>query len=222
MKNLNTYLKFIASIIVAVILLGCSNNSHNEDDYYSEEDGYEDGTYCADVTYHNPNTGTNSSYELEVEVQSNEVVSILWGNGGWMDEDHFSSESLDENGYCSFTSDKGYDYTVQITGQNCSFTDQTSFQNDVANDEESLRCPRCNKEKSEYDKYCDDCEDAYCENCGNFDNYKYSKYDLCSDCEEKKEREEKTCERCGSYDRWMGSFDELCSDCQRKEDEEGE
>lgn len=82
-------------------------------------DGFEDGTYCADVTYDNPNTGTSSDYTLEVEVQGNQVTQINWGNGGWLDEDHFYAGELDENGSCSFSSDKGYDYTVSLIGQNC-------------------------------------------------------------------------------------------------------
>ena len=162
-----TRLFFILFIIL--FFNSCENSSDelSNEDGYSEENGYESGTYCADVSYYNPNTGTSSNYTLEVEVENNEVVSILWGNGGWMDEDHFSSEELDESGYCSFSSDKGYDYTVQITGQDCGFTDESAFQNDVNSDEESIKCPRCSKEKDEFDKYCNDCENSYCENCGN-------------------------------------------------------
>jgi hypothetical protein len=36
-----------------------------------------------------------------------------------MDEDHFNAEDIDKDGNCTFTSDKGYEYTVQITGQDC-------------------------------------------------------------------------------------------------------
>jgi hypothetical protein len=52
-------------------------------------------------------------------VESNELTTIYWGNGGWLDEDHFSSEELDSDGSCSFTSDKGYEYTVTIIGTDC-------------------------------------------------------------------------------------------------------
>jgi len=120
---------------------GCNNsnnktqNSTDIDEKYSEDDGYEDGEYCADVTYYNPNTRTNNTYRLEVEVENNELITIYWSNGGWLDEDHFSAEELDKEGYCSFTSDKGYEYEVQITGKDCGYTDEVSFLNDVEKDE---------------------------------------------------------------------------------------
>jgi hypothetical protein len=37
---------------------------------------YEDGTYCADVTYHNPNTGTTNTYTLNFEVEDNNLTKI--------------------------------------------------------------------------------------------------------------------------------------------------
>jgi hypothetical protein len=114
MKNL-----FYILLIIS-FLFSC--NGSTDDQFAIEgqtEEGFADGTYCADVTYDNPNTGTSSDYTLEVEVEGNKVTQINWGNGGWMDEDHFNAEDIDEDGNCSFTSDKGYDYTVHITGKNC-------------------------------------------------------------------------------------------------------
>ena len=69
-------------------------------------------------------TGTSSSYTLTVEVESNEITQINFPNGGWMDTDHFSGAELDEDGSTSFSSDKGYEYEIQIIGsrRNC-FTD---------------------------------------------------------------------------------------------------
>ena len=174
-------------------LTSCGDSSdYEEDDYYSEEDGYEDGTFCADVTYYNPNTGTKNTYTLEVEVESNELTTIYWSNGGWLDEDHFSSESLDENGYCSFTSDKGYEYEIQITGKDCGYTDQSSFQNDMSSDEEAVTCPKCGDEKDSYDDYCYSCanaiedeEDNTCSRCGGFEYGVYG--GLCSSCEDDEE-----------------------------------
>jgi hypothetical protein len=126
MRVNNTILKpLFLSILFFVLLLVSCNGSSSEDsnvDYAIEgqtEEGFEDGTYCADVTYSNPNTGTENTYKLEVEVYNNEVIQINWNNGGWLDEDHFTAEQLDSDGSCSFTSDKGYDYTVEITGKNC-------------------------------------------------------------------------------------------------------
>ena len=101
-------------IILVFVLVSCSTSGADEyDEEYpiggQTEEGFEDGTYCADVTYSNPNTGTENTYTLEVEVYNNEVTQINWNNGGWLDEDHFTAEQLDSDGSCSFTSDKGYD-----------------------------------------------------------------------------------------------------------------
>lgn len=140
----------------------CKNSSGSsvEDDLeeYIGVDGFEDGTYCAEVTYSNPNTGTENTYTLEVEVFNNEVTQINWNNGGWLDEDHFAASELDSDGQCSFTSDKGYDYTVQIIGQGCNFTDESSVEEDIQLEEESLTCPQCGGEKEEYEKSCSSCQ----------------------------------------------------------------
>ncbi len=85
------------------------------DTQYATED-FPDGSYCAEVQYENPNTGTQSTYTLTIEVESNEVVKVDFPNGGWMDRDHFSGADLDEDGRASFTSDKGYNYEIQIIG----------------------------------------------------------------------------------------------------------
>ncbi|WP_346068445.1 hypothetical protein [Sphingobacterium siyangense] len=91
-----------------------------------DNDGYEykDGMYCASVEYYNPNTATSSTYTLNIEVESDNLVIIHWPNGGWLDESHFISEDI-SSGTCSFTSDKGYEYNVTILGKNCQFTDSS-------------------------------------------------------------------------------------------------
>lgn len=193
----------LAFSLLLTLNVGCGGNGNDEveegyekDDYYSEEDGYEDGTYCATVTYYNPNTGTRSDYTLEVEVESNELVKIYWPNGGWLDEDHFSAQELDEDGYCSFTSDKGYEYSIQITGTDCAFTDDSRFQNDVEEDQEEekeeITCPKCGDKKYQYDDYCDHCRrkledetENTCSKCGGFEYGVYG--GLCNNCEEDEE-----------------------------------
>ncbi len=186
-----------ACLLVLLFNSGCNNSnktSSDVEDYYSEDDGYEDGTYCADVDYYNPNTGARSTYSLEVEVESNSLVKIYWGNGGWLDEDHFRSSDMDNSGFCSFTSDKGYRYRVQLTGKNCGGTDQRRFQSDVQDDQEAVTCPKCGDEKSEYDDYCYSCKRKI------------------------EDEEENTCSRCGSYE--YGVNGGLCSSCERREEED--
>lgn len=111
-------------LLLTSFISSCSNSeSNNEKSQFTIEgqtsDGFKDGTYCADVTYYNPNTGTTSDYTLEVEVERNEVVQINFDNGGWLDSDHITPEKLNENGECTLISDRDYEYTVKITGKDC-------------------------------------------------------------------------------------------------------
>lgn len=201
-------LRLLLLVLVVISFTACKNQSDSSEDSDTElttidEDGnevYPDGTYCADIDYYNPDTGTRSTYSLNVEVESNEVTIIHWPNGGWLDDSHFSPEALDSNGSCSFTSDKGYEYDVQITGPECSYTDETKAQNDSEDDQAAITCPKCGGDKETYD-------------------------DLCWYCERKEKRkkediEEHTCKKCGQYDSFMFSTDELCSDCKRDEENE--
>ena len=71
--------------------------------------------YAADVEYYNPRTGTDHTYEITVIVKEGKVISLEWPNGGNLDDSHFSPPNLDDEGVATFTSDKGYEYTITIT-----------------------------------------------------------------------------------------------------------
>lgn len=121
----------------------------DDEEYYE----YEDGAYCATVDYYNPNTGNSNSYVLNIEIESDELITIYWPNGGWLDESHFSSEDI-SNGSCTFTSDKGYEYTVTIIGEQCQYTDrdispENEEDEDYLDDLENL-------ESEEYDEYSEE------------------------------------------------------------------
>lgn len=105
------------------------HDSFGEGESYGLEDDdyqYENGIYCATVDYYNPNTGTSSSYIVNVEIESDELITVFWPNGGWLDESHFYPEDI-SSGTCNFISDKGYDYMVTIIGNNCQFTDNDIY-----------------------------------------------------------------------------------------------
>ena len=112
---------------------------------YPEGEGY-DGKYCADVEYYNPNTGTSSTYTLNVEVEDNTLVTIYWPSGGWLDESHFEPQDISD-GNCSFTSDVGYDYEVTITGEPCTF-DENEYSG--SNDNSSSRNNYSQSENQSY------------------------------------------------------------------------
>lgn len=195
---MTSFLKcFLIPIFASLLLVGCSEGSFSSDDEEDEEEIGYDGEYCADVEYYNPNTGTRNTYSLNVIVSDNELVEIQFPNGGWMDDDHFSPEELDDNGYCSITSDKGYEYTVQITGDPCSYTDDQQVISDYEDEQENFTCPNCGDEKDEYDEYCMSCKNR------------------------KQDEEENTCSRCGNIE--YGVYGGLCNNCQEEEEaEEGE
>lgn len=194
-------------LIGFLIVQSCKNNDYssedisNENDTYDEvvnedEESYSDNTYCADVEYYNPDTGFRNNYTLNVDVENNEVVKIHFSSG-WLDSSEFSSEALDSNGFCSITCYDGRQFDIQITGSECSFTDESRAGSDNYYEKQKTTCPECGGDKEAYD-------------------------DLCWYCERKQERkqkeiEEHTCKRCGEYDSFMWSSDDLCSDCKRDE-----
>lgn len=150
-------LKLILLLIILITISSCKKNydSGDGEEYATEvESDYPDGTYCADIDYYNPDTGTSSTYSLNVEVENNEVTVIQWPNGGWLDSSHFNSEELDSGGYCSFTTFDGKQYNVQITGSECDSTDAAT----IESDEEDSTCPQCGGIKYDYEEICEDCK----------------------------------------------------------------
>ena len=79
---------------------------------------YKNGSYCAEIQYHNPKTDKRSTYILSVDVKNSKLVRINWNNGGWLDETHFTPPNI-SNGKASFTTDKGYKYQVKIINKKC-------------------------------------------------------------------------------------------------------
>jgi|GEM_PF-884520 len=125
--------RLLLFLILSFVVFGCTSNKNVEkaedEDVKVEttkDNDYASGTYCADVEYYNPHTGTTSNYTLNVEVEDNEVTRILFGNGGWLDSDHMTPQELDSDGTCTITSDKGYRYEIEIKGNECSFTHQVA------------------------------------------------------------------------------------------------
>ncbi len=165
-NNSNSLLIFLITtiviVVVSLLLFKKDGSIPTEETEYliagQTEDGFEDGTYCAEVEYYNPNTGTQSPYELEVEVIGNQVVQINFGNGGWLDTDHFSPEDIDSDGQCTIVSDRNYEYTIQLVEK-----DGNCRQDDIPEEEEpevlfSLQqCAQIyNISKSELNKYMRD------------------------------------------------------------------
>jgi len=105
-------------IVLMTFIIGCGGQSSGDrsSNNYSERNGYEDGTYCAEIDYYYSETGTSSTYTLEVEIENNELTIIHWPNDGWLDDSHFLPPDISD-GEVSFTSYRGVDYTVRIIGK---------------------------------------------------------------------------------------------------------
>jgi hypothetical protein len=200
-------LKVLLVLLAVMSLYSCkkTDSAYEEEQTTSYSDNepteaYPDGTYCADIDYYNPDTGTRSTYTLNVEVESHEVTVIQWSNGGWLDSSHFNPEELDSSGSCSFTSYDGKQYDITITGSECSSTDENIVRGNERYEKQKITCPECGGKKYSYNDVCDDCKDKAehtCERCGQHDSFMFSSDDLCSDCkraDEDKEREEKRAE----------------------------
>lgn len=123
--------KYLVMFFLFVSAIACSNNEVKEEEKTfaidgQTETGFEDGSYCAEVSYYNPKTGTTNKYTLKVDVDNNKVEKIYFGNGGWLDSDHMTPKELDSDGECKLFSDAGAQYWVKITDRSCSHYDDFS------------------------------------------------------------------------------------------------
>jgi hypothetical protein len=175
-------------VLIFMVAISCKNNSsHDSSDWVDEFacDGYCDGTYCAEIDYYYYKTGTESTYTLKVEIEDNELVKIYWPNGGWLDSSHYNPPDISD-GYASFESYEGIEYTVDIIGDgdNCYYDSSAQSEDDFIDEENKKICPECGGEKSSYDEYCDDCTDRIentCSRCGAFQYYVYG--GICNNCQ---------------------------------------
>jgi hypothetical protein len=130
-----------------------SKDYHNDSGVSEENEtqGFSDGLYCASIEYYNPNTGTQATYVLPVEVEGNELTVIYWPNGGWLDQSHFCCAELDDYGTTSFQSDEGYEYqvTIQESGGCRSINYEEEQQDEYS--EEYGEYKGDDEEESEYD-----------------------------------------------------------------------
>lgn len=188
----------LSGLIVFIYSCNATNADETNLDKIPEESDneYQDGTWCADVEYYNPNTGTRNTYKLNVEVENNQLIEIDWPNGGWLDETHFNAEDISD-GECSITSDRGYEYTITLDSKGgCNSTDAFRLQRDVEDDEEAITCPKCGDEKDDSDDLCYSCErkqkraEEEAETCPVCYGYKMEWEKICNNC--KQEKEEKT------------------------------
>ena len=102
-------------LLISFSCISCNYESIDESQEETEPGcEYKDGTHSATVDYYNPETGYNTTYDLEVEVQDCEVIQINFPKGGWLDSDHISPTALDENGNATIEDDQGRTWEIHL------------------------------------------------------------------------------------------------------------
>jgi hypothetical protein len=89
-----------------------TENSNNDDNEEANDDD-ENRT----VDYYNPNTGTSSTYYLDVEMDDGGVEQINFDNGGYIDQNHITDQETNDDGSITVTTDEGAEYTVEPEGE---------------------------------------------------------------------------------------------------------
>lgn len=153
----NNFLKICLILCLATLFNQCkksNNNYEEEQESYSDENGYSDGTYCADIDYYYSETGTSSTYTLLVEIENNELTVIHWPNGGQLDDSHFTPPDI-SSGEASFSSDRGVDYTVKIIGNegDCLTSSYVTDEDDLIQQKEDDENEEYRKKQEEEDEY---------------------------------------------------------------------
>ncbi|MCC9044251.1 acetyl-CoA carboxylase [Myroides sp. M-43] len=145
---------------LTLLLFACKKSAGSHGfTIYGESDYYTDGTYCAEIKYANPFTGSSSTYQLSVEVKGGNLTEINWPEEGWLDKANFAPQNITD-GECAFTSERGYKYTVTLgsKGGDC-YDDSIELQQRVNEDTAQVTCPDCGEMKKIKEKRC-----LYCTN----------------------------------------------------------
>jgi hypothetical protein len=145
-------------LLACMMLFACKKNTESHGfTIFGESDYYTDGVYCAEISYHNPNTDTFSTYQLSVQVEDGHLVHIDWPRVGWLDDTQFEPTNITE-GQCTLVSDKGNEYTVILgtKGGDC-YDDGYEMQEEINEDMVDATCPKCGETKQGHEEYCDYC-----------------------------------------------------------------
>jgi hypothetical protein len=169
-------------IILCLGLITISCGSNPTESSNSSSNAYEDGRYCADIEYYYPETGTQSSYTLEVEIEDDELVKIYFPNGGWLDNSHFDVPDI-SSGSADFETDRGAEYKVRISGEGgCPYSSMDYPDEDEFERKELLKRRLLQQMEEEEDE-----ENNTCPRCGAYEVGLYG--DLCSSCQDEEDRE---------------------------------
>ncbi len=128
---MNFIKKIILSFFLFLFVYSCNNQKNTED---VPENFPLNGTFCADIIYFNPKTNFRNNYTLNVLIENNYLKKIIFNNGGYLDESHFTSNTLNNN-YIKITTDRGVDFEITLNNNsNCTISNTSPFDEDVVNE----------------------------------------------------------------------------------------
>ena len=107
-------------------------------------------TYCVDVDFYNPKTGTASSYRLDALVNSKELIRLNFPSGGYLDQKDFG-EVIFKNDAAVAAIKGGKTYRVKILkkGRDC-FSDVPKANQCLGNTKSDQRCKNLTDNSSGY------------------------------------------------------------------------
>jgi hypothetical protein len=88
--------------------------SCNKTPVLKDGSNFHNAYYGAEVTYVNDQTGSNSTCDLRVQVENNQIIKIDFNDGSRLEGDNLYSNSLNSDGECICTSTTGKQYQVKI------------------------------------------------------------------------------------------------------------
>jgi len=120
-KYVAAYLGLILLLMQFVACKACKEDA-KESVEKKEDSSYKyNGVYCAFVTYYNPKTKFDNAYALNVEIENNFLKRIIFPQGGWLDETHFTPQEFKDQYGVYFTTFDGKSYTIKLDfNQQCS------------------------------------------------------------------------------------------------------
>jgi hypothetical protein len=132
-------MKATTSLFIAILVFASCKQTDSKphtlvSETEQEEEEYQDGEYCAEVNYYNPDTGKNATYTLPVAVENGELVKLQWSNGGWLDNSHFTAPNITD-GTASFEDDRGRQFEVKLLEQGTCDDSNSSSNEDLEEEE---------------------------------------------------------------------------------------
>jgi hypothetical protein len=126
--------KLILLMLLVFVTVPKTDYSLNQSEKYilTSNNIIEDGWYQATVKYYNYNTGTNSTYTLNVKVEDDEVIEIDFGNGGSVHTGYNNEGYIYSGGDLSFTKDYNDNITEAYTTVTITTSNGNMFNLDVS------------------------------------------------------------------------------------------